>query len=66
MNFEELRRLSELMKHLKGIQKQQELLRWLQEHRELLRQMSPQDLEEVREKAEYDEEAWQEILRQLS
>ncbi len=65
MNFDELRRLTELLKTLKTLQSQREIIEWIQENKEYIRSMSPEQLEEIREKADYDEEAWQEILLQL-
>lgn len=65
MDFGEIRRLTELLKTLRTLQTQQEILEWLRENKEYIRGMAPEQLEEIREKADYDEEAWQEVLRQL-
>jgi len=65
MNFDELRRLTELLKTLKTLQSQQEILEWLRENKEYIRAMEPAQLDELREKADYDKEAWEEVLRQL-
>lgn len=65
MNFEEIRKLTELLKTLKAIRNQQEIMAWLREHRELLREMSEEDREKVREAADYDDDEWQTIVRQL-
>lgn len=65
MNFEELRRITELLKLLKALKGQQEIVQWIEENKEVLRSLSPEELEDLREKADYDEEAWQEILKQL-
>lgn len=65
MNFDELRRLTELLKTLKTLQSQQEILEWLRENKEYVRAMEPAQLDELREKADYDKEAWEEVLRQL-
>jgi len=65
MNFDELRRLTQLLKMLKTLHSQQEILEWLRENKEYIRSMEPAQLEELREKADYDKDAWEEVLRQL-
>lgn len=65
INFDEIRRLTELLKMLKTLQSQQEILEWLRENKDLIRGMEPEQLEELREKTDYDEAAWEELLRQL-
>ena len=78
MNYKETKRLAEIanlvrdMKRLKEIlacaehtRKQKELELWIREHKDSLCRMSSQDLEEIREKADYDEGEWQKIVGQL-
>jgi len=65
MNFDRVRKLTNLLKMLKGVKNKQKMLSWLRENKDLLRSMNPQDLDLLRERAEYDEEGWQEILKGL-
>lgn len=65
MNFDELRRLTELLKTLKTLQSQQEIMDWLRENKEYVRAMEPAQLDELREKTDYDKDAWEEMLRKL-
>ena len=78
MNLKETKRLTEIaklvkdMKRLKEIlacvdnaRKERELELWLREHKDALDHMSSRDLEEIREKADYDKTEWQKLLGQL-
>lgn len=63
--LKEIQKLQQVLKTVRDVERQQKVLKWLQEHKDLLRHMNKTDLEQVREQAEYDEKEWQEILRQL-
>lgn len=68
MKPNELRQLLQLLKALealKHLKQAQDQAAWIEENRELLSEMSPDILETAREQAEYDEAAWQRILKQL-
>ncbi|GEM_PF-1908066 len=78
MNYKETKRLAEItklvrdMKRLKEIlacvdhaRKQKELALWMREHKDALCRMSSRDLEEIREKADYDKVEWQKMVDQL-
>ena len=65
MNFNEIRKLNELLKTIRNLKNHEEVLRWLRENKKSVRDMSEEDLEMLREHTDYDEEAWQEILREL-
>ena len=54
-----------VLKNLKGQAKEEEVEAWLVEHREIFQGMSEKDLEVLREQADYDKQAWEEILKQI-
>lgn len=61
-----LRQLRETLENIRDIRKQRELLNsFREENEDWLRRLSPEELEEVREQANYDPKAWEEVLRQL-
>lgn len=65
-SLRELKGLQETLKTIKDINGQRKLLaQWIRDHREDFSHLSDEDLETLREKADYDKEAWREILRQL-
>ena len=55
----------ELLKLLKALKNAQDIMKQLEENRDLISQLSPAELEQVREQADYDEEEWQLILMKL-
>ena len=63
--LQELKRLQEFLKGVRPESKEDEVEGWLREHRELFQGMSKQDLEQVREKADYDKDAWKRIVDEL-
>ncbi len=61
-----LRQLQEMLKNLRDAAKQRELLREFRNENEgFLKELSPEELEEVREKADFDPAAWEKILHEL-
>ena len=61
----EIQKLQQMLKTVRDVKRQQKILKWLREHKEMLAHMKQSDLEEIREQADYDENQWQEILKQL-
>ena len=65
-SLQAIKKLQEALSQLKKIGNERQLTHWVQAHRDEFRKLSGEQLESLREKTEYDEEAWQEILRQLN
>jgi len=65
MNPKQLQRLLKILKLLKTLKQGQAAQEELNEHRDLFLSLNPQELADVREKADYDPAAWQEILKQF-
>ena len=61
----DMKRLKEILACADRIRKQKELALWMREHKDALCRMSSRDLEEIREKADYDKGEWQKIVGQL-
>ena len=60
-----MKKLKEILACADRARKQRELALWMREHKDALCRMSSQDLEEIREKADYDKGEWQKIVDQL-
>lgn len=56
---------SQQLKQAEDSARQLEMLEQLRVHQDLVRAMTRGEREELRERADYDEKAWQEILKQL-
>ena len=78
MSYKEIRKIQKLLKTLRELNKLKQMLKklkrgmqadeigsWVKEHQADFAQLSDQDLQMLREKADYDEDAWQEIVRAL-
>ncbi len=61
----DMKRLKEILACTDRARKQKELELWIREHKDSLCRMSSEDLEEIREKADYDKGEWQKIVGQL-
>lgn len=61
----DMKRLKEILASADHARRQKEVQLWIREHKDALRRMSSQDLEEIREKAHYDEAEWRKIVSQL-
>lgn len=58
-------KVREALKAVDDVRKAREMILWLKKNREIIRHLSPGELEHLREKAEYDKDAWEEIVREL-
>ncbi len=57
--------LLEQLRQVKEITDEQERKRWLEERESLFQGLKPEDWAWLKEKADYDEPAWQNILKDL-
>ncbi len=68
MNFNELQRLTQLLKQLKAIQGLTDQLQALKELKEFGPQfaaMDERDLEQLREQTDYDRDEWMALINQI-
>jgi len=68
MDIRKIRRLSDMIrivKTIKALKNQKDVLKWMIRHKDQFAHMSPQHLDFIREEAEYDEQEWNTILKKL-
>ena len=65
----QLKKLTELLKQirlLKAMQNDSDRREWVREHEDLFQGLKPEDWAWLKEKADYDEEAWKKMVRTLT
>lgn len=78
MNYKEIRKLTELLKRMNELKKMMAVLRnirqirenpetreWFEKNHDFFQGLKPEDWAWLKEKSDYDEKAWAEIIQQF-
>lgn len=78
MDFRELKRIQQLMKQIKAINHLKKVMRdlkgrekeeavedWLREHRQAMKELDEQELNQIREQTDYDQSEWEKLIQKI-